>query len=174
MSQPFIAEIRMFSFSFAPRGWAQCNGQILSIQQNQALFALLGTTYGGNGVTTFALPDLRSRAPVHAGTLLGGSNYVLGQRAGEESHTLTANEVPMHLHFVNGTSDNATVTGPLGNLLAASTQDPYVANPPAASKVALNAATLPSFGGSQAHENRQPSLTVNFCIALNGVFPSRN
>ena len=173
MSNPYLAEIRMFGFNFPPKGWAMCNGQILAIAQNQALFALLGTTYGGNGVQTFGLPNLQGRVPLHWGTSSSGT-YALGQNAGTESVTLNINQVPTHLHNVVGNSGTATANGPLGNVLAASTQNPYVNSPPAASKVALNPGTLIPYGGSQPHENRQPFNVVNFCIALQGVFPSRN
>lgn len=172
MSTPFIGEVRLFGFTFAPKGWAQCNGQLLAIQQNQALFAILGTTYGGNGVTTFALPDLRGRAATHWGNPVGGGSVVLGQVWGEESHTLLTTEVPAHTHMPMGSGDAASIAGPVNNVLATSAQNPYVATPTNA--VTLQAATIAPAGGSQPHENRQPFLTVNACIALVGVFPSRN
>lgn len=164
----------MFGFNFPPKGWAMCNGQILSIQQNTALFSLLGTTYGGNGVQTFGLPNLQGRVPLHWGRALSGATYTLGQNAGTEFVTLNTTQVPTHLHNVVANSGAASANGPLGNVLAASTQNPYVNAPTAASKVALNSATLIPYGGSQPHENRQPYNVVNFCIALLGVFPSRN
>jgi microcystin-dependent protein len=167
MADPFLSEIRIMSFSYAPQGWAMCNGQFLPINQNQALFSLLGTTYGGNGQTTFALPDLRGRAPLHF-----GSGHTLGERGGQEAHTLTVSELPQHIHFFNATNDAAQLDGPAGNLLAQ----------PGASSIygaatALNAmapSSIGNTGGSQAHQNMQPFLTLTFCIALIGIFPSRN
>lgn len=165
----------MFGFNFAPKGWAMCNGQILSIQQNTALFSILGTTYGGNGVNTFGLPNLQGRVPLHWGTSPTGQGvFALGQNAGSESVTLNINQVPTHLHNVVANSGTATANGPLGNVLAASAQNPYVSAPPAPSKLTLSPTTLLSYGNSQPHENRQPFNVVNFCIALVGVFPSRN
>jgi len=169
MSQPFIGEVRMFGFPFAPKGWAMCNGQLLSIQQNQALFAILGTTYGGNGVQTFQLPNLQGRVPVHRSS---NGNVVQGQVFGEETHTLIQSEVPMHSHLPVASSDAASIAGPVNNLLANSTANPYAST--FASPVTLNAGTVQPVGGSQPHENRQPYAVVNICIALVGVFPSRN
>lgn len=166
MGTPFLAEIKIMAFNFPPKGWAQCNGQLLPINQNQALFSLLGTTYGGNGQTTFALPDLRSRVPVHA-----GGSISLGERAGEENHTLTQSELPAHIHPANGVSESGNTPIPTGGLLAAETTALYS---PASNLVALNAATMGLVGGSQPHGNMQPFLTLNFCIALQGIFPSRN
>jgi microcystin-dependent protein len=170
MTQPFISEIRMFSFNFPPRGWATCAGQILQIQQNQALFSLLGTTYGGNGVQTFALPDLRSRVPLHVGQSSTGSGYVLGQQAGSESVTLIPNQLPQHNHFMQA-AGAATTGDPTGALPATPTASkPYRSGAPSA-QLATN--TGPN-GGNQPHPNIQPYLTVNFSIALVGIFPSRN
>jgi len=170
MTQPFLSEIRMFAYDFPPRGWALCAGQILSIQQNAALFSLLGTTYGGNGVTTFALPDLRSRVPVHTGQLSGGSNYVLGEQTGTETVTLIQSQLPQHTHFMQA-AGAATSGDPTGAIPATSSASkPYRSGPP--DKV-LAAGTGLS-GGSQPHPNIQPYLTVNFSIALQGIFPSRN
>lgn len=166
MSEPFLSEIRVFSFNFAPRTWAQCNGQLLPINQNQALFALLGTTYGGNGQTTFALPDLRGRVPLHF-----GAGFSLGQRAGTESHTLTQSEMPQHIHTASAFSGLGNTSLPGGNLLADVAAKQY--NPPE-NLTALLPAVVTSVGGSQAHENRQPLLVLNFCIALQGIFPSQN
>ncbi|HEX2052536.1 MAG TPA: tail fiber protein [Actinomycetota bacterium] len=169
MSEPFLAEIRMMSFNFAPKGWAMCNGQMLPINQNQALFALLGTTYGGNGQTTFALPNLVGRMPIHA-----GAGHAQGEAAGETAHTLTNSEMPQHIHAVQGTSNSTDPNGtnvPVGNLLAAGPSEIY-AGP--ASPVALTPSTLTNAGGTQPHENRAPYLALNFCIALQGLFPSRN
>ena len=174
MSTPYLAEIRMFGFNFPPKGWAMCNGQILSIQHNTAWLSLLGTTSGGNGVQTCGVPNLQGRVPLHWGRALSGATYTLGQNAGTEFVTLNTTQVPTHLHNVVANSGAASANGPLGNVLAASTQNPYVNAPTAASKVALNSATLIPYGGSQPHENRQPYNVVNFCIALLGVFPSRN
>lgn len=167
MSEPFIAEIRIMSFNFAPRGWALCNGQILQINQNQALFALLGTTYGGDGRTTFALPNLQGRAPVHP-----GNSIVLGELSGEENHTLLGTEMPAHTHTAVGASVAGDVPVPTGALLAAEPSQLYA--PPNANLVTLTGGTINQTGGSQPHNNMMPYLTLNFCIALIGIFPSRN
>lgn len=166
MSEPYISEIRIMSFNFPPRGWAQCNGQFLPINQNQALFSLLGTTYGGNGQTTFALPDMRGNVPVHM-----GNSFTEGQRGGEASHTLTQAEMPQHNHTAQASSaSTGNVVVPTGALLASPLNLTYAPT----ANVAMQAATIGNAGGSQAHENMQPYLTLNFCIALQGVFPSRN
>jgi microcystin-dependent protein len=167
MAEPFLAEIKIVSFNYAPKGWALCNGQLLPINQNQALFALLGTTYGGNGQTTFALPDLRGRAPLHFGNL-----FSLGERGGEENHTVTLSELPAHSHaFAANVFPNTGEPG--GNVLAAS--HPGLGNVyRAGANVAMDPAAVSSVGGSQAHTNMQPYLTLNFVIALQGIFPSRN
>lgn len=170
MTQPFISEIRMFSFDFPPRGWATCAGQILPIQQNQALFSLLGTTFGGNGVQTFALPDMRSRVPLHPGQLSGGSNYVLGEQAGTESVTLLQTQLPQHNHFMQA-AGAATTGDPTGAIPATPTANKAYRG--GAPNVQLATSTNPS-GGTQPHPNIQPYLTVNFAIALQGIFPSRN
>jgi len=167
MSEPFLGEVKIASFNFAPMGWALCNGQFLPINQNQALFSLLGTTYGGNGQTTFALPDLRGRTPTYV-----GNGLVLGQRAGQENHTLNASEAPQHTHVVQASSTTATANiSPAGMVLAVASGQLYG---PLTSPVALNAASITSFGGSQPHYNMQPYLVLNFIIALQGIFPSRN
>jgi microcystin-dependent protein len=153
-------------FGFAPRGWAQCNGQFLPINQNQALFSLLGTMYGGNGQTTFALPDLRRRVSIHT----SGSSFVQGQVGGEVAHTLTMSELTTHTHPVTAMSGVGTTNIPTGNRLAVD-NNVYAA---AANPVALVASAVTSTGGSQAHENRQPFLALLFCIALTGIFPSSN
>jgi microcystin-dependent protein len=167
MADPFLGEIRVFSFEHAPKGWALCNGQLLPINQNQPLFALLGTMYGGNGQTNFALPDLRGRVPIHV-----GSGHTLAQRAGEQAHTLTNAEMPQHTHLLNASSSDSAAPIPAGNLLArAAPANPYIA--PAA-LAPMNPASVANVGGSQAHLNMQPFLTLNFCIALIGIFPSQN
>jgi microcystin-dependent protein len=166
MAEPFIGEIKMVAFDFAPRGWALCNGQLLPIGQNQALFSILGTTYGGNGTTTFALPDLRGRSPVHF-----GSQISLGQVGGEENHTLIQAEMPAHNHTVAGDSADASVSSPAGSVWAASGNDPFSSSAP---NTGMNPASVSNAGGSQPHSNQQPYLVVNFVIALVGIFPSRN
>lgn len=166
MSTPFLAEIRMVAFPYAPKGWALCNGQLLPINQNQALFSILGTIYGGNGQTTFALPDLRGRSPVHP-----GSQVSLGQVGGEENHTLTVAEIPAHTHQAAGDANSASVASPTGNVWAASDNNPFSSNAP---DTAMNPASVGTAGSSQPHSNQQPYLAVNFVIAVQGIFPSRN
>ncbi|WP_395688256.1 phage tail protein [Caenimonas koreensis] len=180
MSQPFLSEIKVVSFNFAPKGWAMCNGQTLPINQNQALFALLGTTYGGNGQTTFALPNLQGRVPIHM-----GAGFTLGERAGEIAHTLIQQEMPTHNHVVSGRGDtmpataaNSVPTGKTfaggqvaqqgGQSVALNLYGPY------ASLVAMAPDAVTNLGGSQPHENMMPYLTLNFIIALQGIFPSQN
>lgn len=170
MSEPFLAEVRMVGFSFAPRGWAFCDGQILPISQNQSLFSLLGTTYGGDGRTSFALPDLRGRTPTHVGSSDGGASHPLGQKSGEETHTLSVAEMPQHRHAVQASSVNADAPIPAGNVLAAANN----VYRDATNLIGLRAGAITATGGGQAHGNMQPFLAVNFCIALEGLFPSRN
>jgi microcystin-dependent protein len=179
MSEPFLGMIAIYGFNFAPRGWAMCNGQILPIAQNTALFSLLGTTYGGNGQTTFALPNLQSRVPIHFGQGPGLSSYDLGQAAGTETVTLTGNQIPAHTHQVACVAGAGTASKVANNLPANFSIDP----PPASVSLYSNAAASgfmaptmipPSGGGNQPHENIQPYLALNFCIALEGIFPSRN
>jgi microcystin-dependent protein len=172
MSEPFLGEIRQFAMGYAPQGWAPCNGQILPIAQNQALFALLGTVYGGNGQTTFALPDLRGRVGVGAGMDPGLPPVSQGQVGGEETHTLTINELPAHTHMVIASTKPADAVSP-NNAVWATTSSP---NPygPAASLTAMSASAIGQAGSSQPHTNLQPFVVVNFCIALQGIFPSRN
>lgn len=169
MADPFLSEIRMMSFGYAPQGWALCNGQLLPINQNQALFSLLGTTYGGDGRVNFALPDLRGRVPTHT----GGMGHFLGESGGEAAHTLSISEIPQHTHVLNGSTTQATTISPDTNtVLSVSTpQNIYGA---AANLVAMASNALANVGGSQAHLNMQPFLTINFSIALQGIFPSRN
>jgi len=169
MSEPFLAEIRIVSFNFAPRGWAFCNGQILPINQNQALFSLLGTTYGGDGRVNFALPDLRGRAPLH----VDNSSIQLGQRAGEESHTLTVPEIPLHQHQLNMKNTDGTNTPPPTPSISKSKIEQRFSTVSPGS-VAMNPSSISNSGGGQAHNNMQPSLVLNYCIALQGIFPSRN
>jgi microcystin-dependent protein len=163
MAEPFLSEVRMMSFVFAPKGWALCDGQLLPINQNQALFSLLGTTFGGDGRVNFALPDLRGRVPIHV-----GSGHTLGERGGEAAHTLTIAELPTHTHVAQASSSNATVAVPTGNVMA-STSNGYA---PANNLTSLLPSTIGNVGGSQAHLNMQPFLTLSFCIALQGIFPS--
>jgi microcystin-dependent protein len=175
MSQPFLGEIRAFGFNFAPRGWAMCNGQILPIAQNTALFSLLGTTYGGNGQTTFALPNLQSRVPLHFGQGPGLSSYALGEVTGTESVSLLITEMPAHNHLIQATSAQGDVTSAAGGVLPSaergSTTFPYNS---ATDGTLMNVAMVTPTGGSQPHQNIQPVLALNYCIALEGIFPSRN
>lgn len=167
MGTPFLSEIRIFSFGYAPRSWAMCNGQLLPINQNQALFSLLGTTYGGNGQTNFALPDLRARTPIHT-----GSGFLLGQLGGEQAHTLTLSEMPTHAHVPQASANPGTTLVPSGGVLLSKRAAEIYHSP--TNLGAMNTATVTNTGGSQAHLNMQPFLTLNFCIALQGIFPSLN
>ncbi len=171
MSEPFLAEIRMVGFNFAPRGWAFCDGQILPINQNQSLYSLLGTTYGGDGRTSFALPDLRGRTPVHVGSS-NGNSHPLGQKSGEETHTLAANEMPQHTHQLQASNSVVNAQTPIGNVLGDNLAAPYSST--LSEMVNMASSVIPNVGGGQAHDNMQPYLAVNFCIALLGLFPSRN
>ena len=166
MADPFLSEIRMMSFNFPPKGWAFCNGQLIPINQNQPLFSLLGTTYGGDGRVTFGLPDLRGRVPISM-----GNGYTLGQRGGEEGHTLTINEMAQHNHLANATNSNGTQPIDSGAYLGAFNNG-YSSS--LANITTLNPLTVGNVGGSQAHQNMQPFLTINFSIALQGIFPSQN
>jgi microcystin-dependent protein len=168
MSNNFIGEIQLYSFGYAPRGWAFCAGQLLPINQNQALFSLLGTTFGGNGTTNFALPDLRSRVPVHWGTSNGAP--ALGVRDGVENVTLTESQMPAHTHLPIASSAAPTVPNVNGSAWATGGSAAY-SNPP---NVSMAPTALANAGGSQPHSNIQPCLALNFCIALQGIFPSRN
>ena len=167
MAEPFLAEIRMMSFNFAPKGWSLCNGTLLPINQNQALFSLLGTTYGGDGRVTFGLPNLQGRVPIHTG---GQGGHTLGEVGGQQSHTLSISEMPQHMHVFNASQANATVPIPTGNFFGAS-NNMYSA---ATNLTSISPGTITNTGGSQAHSNTQPFLTISFCIALQGIFPSQN
>ena len=163
---PYLAQIDIFSFNFAPKGWAQCNGQFMPINQNQALFSLLGTTYGGNGQTTFALPNLQGRVPMY-----GGQGLILGQAGGETAHTVILSEMPQHTHQAMASSSTSNANTPTGNTWASNTGvAPYAA----AANELMDPGAISSVGGSQPHDNMSPYLTLNMCIALQGIFPSRN
>lgn len=164
MATPFLSEIKIMSFGFPPKGWALCNGQLMPINQNQALFSLLGTTYGGDGRQTFGLPDLQGRTPMH-----DGNGHVLGERGGEQAHTLSISELPSHTHVFNGTTNGGNQATPQNNLLGTFT-NLYTG---ATNLTSLIPSTLSNVGGSQAHLNMQPFLTLSFCIALQGIFPSQ-
>lgn len=164
MTEPFLSEVKIVSFNFAPRGWALCNGQLLPINQNQALFSLLGTTYGGNGQTTFALPNLQGRVPIHI-----GNGHIQGEVSGEENHTVTISEMPAHSHLVSASNVDPTQGSPTGNIWA-NGSGAYSNTP----NSAMNPASISNAGGSQPHTNLQPFLVLNFIIALQGIFPSRN
>lgn len=165
MAEPFLSEIRLMSFVFAPKGWALCNGQLLPINQNQGLFSLLGTTYGGDGRVNFALPDLRGRTPIHMGNW-----YTLGERGGATAHTLSVSQIPTHIHALNTSNNNATTDTPGTNVVMAQASTDMYRSP--TSLVAMNTGSVANTGGTQAHENMQPYLTLSFCIALQGIFPS--
>jgi len=165
MSEPFLGEIKIISWNFPPKGWSFCNGQLLPINQNQALFSILGTTYGGDGRVNFGLPNLQGRSPVHV-----GNGIALGELGGETSHTLNISEIPAHNHVPAGSSNTATDPSPVGNLWDTDTNKPYS---PTANTAMLPACILPA-GGSQPHENMSPYLVLNFIIALQGIFPSQN
>ncbi|MET3029436.1 tail fiber protein [Flavobacterium sp. UW10123] len=169
MATPYLGEIRIVSFNFAPRGWTLCNGQFLPINQNQALFSLLGTMYGGNGQTTFALPNLRGRTPIHF-----GNGHTIGEQGGEEVHTISVSELPQHTHILQAKTDSVSsnVPGPLNSL--ANTAPNLVYSGQSQNFTSLNSGSLSSVGGNQPHLNMQPFLTLNFCIALQGIFPSPN
>lgn len=164
MSEPFLGEIRICAFGFAPRGWALCNGQLLPINQNQALFSLFGTTFGGDGRVNFALPDLRGRMPIHM-----GNGHTLGERGGEQAHTLSIAEIPTHTHVLSHSTARATTGTPTDNVPAQTLSPIYG---PAQSLVAMNPSAVTNTGGSQAHLNMPPFLTLNFSVAIQGIFPS--
>lgn len=176
MSEPFLSELRIMSFNFAPRGWAQCNGQLLAINQNQALFTLLGSTYGGNGVQTFALPNLQGRVPIHA-----GDGFVLGESAGEAAHTLAVAEMPAHNHLMQVTAGTAAGLNPgpnfyLGEGKSTSSGSPGVNlySTAASPNTTFDSSAVSFTGASQPHPNQQPYLVLNVCIALQGIFPTQN
>lgn len=165
MSEPFLGEVRIMSFGFAPRGWAVCNGQLLPINQNQALFSLLGTMYGGDGRTTFALPNLQSRTPIHFG------NHSLGSAGGEVTHTLTIQELPQHTHTLQAANNPATTNTATATAYLGQQANTYTGP---SNLVAMAAGEIGAVGGSQPHSNMQPFLVLNFCIALQGIFPSQS
>lgn len=172
MSEPFVGEIRMFAGNFAPRGWAFCDGQLLAVSQNDALFSLLGTAYGGDGRTTFGLPDCRGRIPIHAGQGPGLSSRRLGEKGGTETVTLTTNQIPAHTHGpLQAANQSSTGQQPAGQLLGDPQGNLYDSGTPVAG---FNAAAVSSVGGSQGHTNMMPYLCVNFIIALFGIYPSRH
>lgn len=166
MAEPFLSEIRIFSFNFPPKGWAFCNGQFMPINQNQGLFSLLGTTYGGNGQTTFALPNLQGRVPIHE-----GSGHTLGEAAGSSAVTINQQTMPQHLHFLNGTTTTGNLA-PLPNAVPA-TLGATIYTKNVSALVAFDASSVTNVGGSQPHTNLMPYLVLNFCIALQGIFPSQ-
>jgi microcystin-dependent protein len=168
MAEPFLSEIRIMSFGYAPRGWAMCNGQLLPINQNQALFSLLGTTFGGNGQTNFALPDLRGNVPIHV-----GQGHTLGEKGGQQAHTLTISEIPMHIHTANAANVPSTAGNPSNARLVSQAQGSNIYGP-TSNLQTMAPNTITNVGGSQAHLNMQPFLALNFCIALQGIFPSPN
>lgn len=172
MSDQFLGEIRMFGSNFAPVGWMLCNGQLLPIAENDALYALIGTTFGGDGQTTFGLPDLRGRVPIHQGTPPGGPTYVLGQVAGTETVTLAASQLPAHTHGLQAQAAAATNTNPTNRSLASAALDAYTSSGDAL--VAMDAQAIAVAGGNQPHENMAPFLAIHFIIAVEGTFPSRN
>ena len=165
MAEPFLSEIRIFSFNFPPKGWAFCNGQLLPINQNQALFSLLGTTYGGDGRVNFALPNLRGCVPIHV-----GNGHTLGEKAGSSAVTVSQTQMPQHLHFVTASNDAGDTPTAIGNYFAGAL-DVYTA---AANLQPIRPDSVSNVGGSQAHTNMMPYLVLNFCIALQGIFPSQN
>lgn len=169
MSEPFVGEIRMFAGNFAPRGWSFCDGQLLAVSQNDALFSLLGTIYGGDGRTTFGLPDIRGRISLHAGSGPGLSSRSLGSKSGDEDVTLTSNQLASHAHSYSASTDTAAATSPQGNILG--TGDFYNADTPATT---MAATSISNTGGSTKHTNLMPTLCIHYIIALVGIYPSRH
>jgi len=180
MSEPFIGQITVFPYTFPPKGWADCAGQLLPIAQNTAVFALLGTFYGGDGRVTFALPDLRGRVPVGIGQSTAGSNYTIGEQAGVETVTLTTATMPLHTHTMAATQAQGTVNAPAGNVLASVFQGDFTGSNvgnvynPGTPNTSLTPGSMGISGGSQSHNNIQPSLTLRYCIAMQGIFPPRS
>ena len=174
MATPILGEIRLFAGNFAPRGYALCNGQLLSISQNTALFSLLGTTYGGNGTTNFALPNLQGRVPIHMGTGVNGSSYVEGQQAGVENVTLNSSQMPIHSHLVNSVASGGNQASPPGNLPAVESTGTSLNYSNAGATGQMSSSMLTTAGGNQPFSVVQPYLVINFIIALQGIFPSRN
>lgn len=172
MAQPFLGQIIMFGGNFVPRGYAGCNGQLIAISQNDALFALIGTTYGGDGQTTFGIPDLRGRIPLNQGNSTTGSQYSLGQMAGTETVTVISTQMPIHNHTFPGNSNSGTVPSPNGGVVASTQLNPYVQAAPA--DTPMGNQMIGQAGGNQPHENMMPFLCVTFIIAVEGVFPTRN
>jgi len=170
MAQPYVGEIRLFAGNFPPVGWMFCDGQLLPISENETLFQLIGTTYGGDGESTFALPNLQSRVPIHQGTGPEGANYQLAETGGVESVTLTTQQIPIHTHAFLGSSTAATLTSPKDSVVGTSAQVDYLTI--ATASVAMNANAITPVGGSQPHDNLQPYLCINFIISLFGIFPS--
>jgi len=167
MAEPFLGEIRLMSFVFAPRGWALCNGQLLPINQNQGLFSLLGTTFGGDGRVNFALPDFRGRVPIHVG---GG--HTVGERGGEQAHTVSIAELPTHAHSANASVNVSSTASPSNTTVVAQSVDANLYGAASSNLVAMSPGMISNVGGSQAHLNMQPFLTITFCVALQGIFPS--
>lgn len=174
MSEPFVGEIRMFAGNFAPRGWAFCDGQLLAVSQNDALFSLFGTIYGGDGRTTFGLPDLRGRIPIHAGTGPGLSPRRLGSKGGSENETLTTNQLASHTHDMNANTAVATDVNPQGRLLASATAQDFHPYKGEAQTVNMSGASIANTGGTRSHTNLMPTLCIHFIVALVGIYPSRN
>jgi microcystin-dependent protein len=168
MAEPFLSEIRIMSFGFAPKGWALCNGQLLPINQNQALFSLLGTTYGGNGQTNFALPNLQGNTPIHM-----GNGHTLGEKGGAQAVTITLSQLPTHVHSVNATKTQATTRTPDPSVMLSTSSGAFFYGVPQ-SLVPMDPSTDSNVGGNQPHLNMQPFLALTFCIALQGIFPSQN
>jgi len=174
MAEPFVGQIIMAGFNFAPRGYATCDGQLLSIAQNTALFSLLGTTFGGDGRVTFGLPDLRGRVPVHQGQGPGLTNRTMGEVSGSETVTLISSEMPMHNHLVSVTNVSGALGQPNGNFIGASSNNQTALYRPTSDGSTLNPQSVGLAGGNQPHNNMQPYLVINFCIAMEGIYPSRN
>jgi microcystin-dependent protein len=174
MAEPFLGEIRMVGFNFAPQGWALCNGQLLSISQNTALFSLLGTTYGGNGQNTFALPDLQGRVPIHQGQGPGLSPYTIGQMGGEEAHTLIQSEMPQHNHSARAHAGAGNSNVANGNVWSKDAGVSSATYSSATQDGLMSPTAISTTGGSQPHNNLQPFLTINFIIAMQGIYPSRS